>query len=150
LWKTAAFVLATLQQLEPTKNQVYLLVMCHTRDLAFLINKEYERFSKYMPQKKVGVFFGGLPIQKGKEVLNTSCPNIVVGATGRILALVLSKNLNLKHLKHFILDECDKMLEFLDNRRDVQEIFHNTHQGKQVMMFNDTLSKEIRPSCRRS
>lgn len=51
--KTAVFVLATLQQLEATENQVYVLVMCHTRELAFQISKEYERFSKYMPQIKV-------------------------------------------------------------------------------------------------
>ncbi|GFG35988.1 hypothetical protein Cfor_03569, partial [Coptotermes formosanus] len=147
--KTAVFVLATLQQLEPTENQVYVLVMCHTRELAFQISKEYERFSKYMPQTKVGVFFGGLPIQKDEEVLKTSCPHIVVGTPGRILALVRSKKLNLKHLKHFILDECDKMLELLDMRRDVQEIFRNTPHGKQVMMFSATLSKEIRPVCKK-
>lgn len=59
------------------------------------------------------MFFGGLPIQKDEEVLKSSCPHIVVGTPGRILALVRSKKLNLKHLKHFILDECDKMLELL-------------------------------------
>lgn len=51
--KTAVFVLATLQQLEPTENHTYVLVMCHTRELAFQISKEYERFSKYMPAIKV-------------------------------------------------------------------------------------------------
>lgn len=51
--KTAVFVLATLQQLELAENQVYVLVMCHTRELAFQISKEYERFSKYMPHVKV-------------------------------------------------------------------------------------------------
>lgn len=111
--KTAVFVLATLQQLEPTENVVYVLVMCHTRELAFQISKEYERFSKYMSNIKVGVFFGGLPIQMDEDVLKTRCPHIVVGTPGRILALVRSKKLNLKHLKHFILDECDKMLELL-------------------------------------
>lgn len=111
--KTAVFVLATLQQLEPSENHVYVLVMCHTRELAFQISKEYERFSKYMPGIKVSVFFGGLPIQKDEEVLKSSTPHIVVGTPGRILALIKSKKLNLKHLKHFILDECDKMLELL-------------------------------------
>ncbi|KAJ8911508.1 hypothetical protein NQ315_014433 [Exocentrus adspersus] len=147
--KTAVFVLATLQQLEPTENVVYVLVMCHTRELAFQISKEYERFSKYMPAVKVGVFFGGLPIQKDEETLKNNCPHIVVGTPGRILALVRSKKLNLKHLKHFILDECDKMLELLDMRRDVQEIYRNTPHGKQVMMFSATLSKEIRPVCKK-
>merc|ERR1712159_268137 len=68
---------------------------------------------------------------------------------GRILALVRSKKLNLKTLKHFILDECDKMLEQLDMRRDVQEIFRSTPHEKQVMMFSATLSKEIRPVCKK-
>lgn len=147
--KTAVFVLATLQQLEPSENHVYVLVMCHTRELAFQISKEYERFSKYMAGVRVSVFFGGMPIQKDEDVLKTACPHIVVGTPGRILALVNSKKLNLIHLKHFILDECDKMLESLDMRRDVQEIFRNTPHGKQVMMFSATLSKEIRPVCKK-
>ena len=28
--------------------------MCHTRELAFQISKEYERFSKFLPSVKVG------------------------------------------------------------------------------------------------
>ena len=60
-----------------------------------------------------GVFFGGLPIAKDEQVLKSNCPHIVVGTPGRVLALVRSKKLNLKNIKHFILDECDKMLEQL-------------------------------------
>ncbi|CAF4855744.1 unnamed protein product, partial [Rotaria socialis] len=59
--KTAVFVLATLQQLEPVDGQVSVIVLCHTRELAFQISREYERFCKYMPAVKVSVFFGGLP-----------------------------------------------------------------------------------------
>uniref|UniRef100_A0A8C4QKI2 RNA helicase n=1 Tax=Eptatretus burgeri TaxID=7764 RepID=A0A8C4QKI2_EPTBU len=147
--KTAVFVLATLQQLEPVDGQVSVQVMCHTRELAFQISKEYERFSKYMPTVKVAVFFGGLSIKKDEEVLKKNCPHIVVGTPGRILALARNKFLNLKHVKHFILDECDKMLEQLDMRRDVQDIFRMTPHEKQVMMFSATLSKEIRPVCRK-
>lgn len=87
--------------------------MCHTRELAFQISKEYERFSKYMPSVKVAVFFGGISTANDEKTLKTNTPHIVVGTPGRILALVKSRKLNLKHLKHFILDECDKMLEQL-------------------------------------
>lgn len=59
------------------------------------------------------MFFGGLSIKKDEEVLKKNCPHIVVGTPGRILALARNKSLNLKHIKHFILDECDKMLEQL-------------------------------------
>ena len=34
-------------------------------------------------------------------------------------------------------------------RRDVQEIFRNTPHEKQVLMFSATLSKEIRPVCKK-
>nr|XP_058915741.1 ATP-dependent RNA helicase DDX39A isoform X2 [Kogia breviceps] len=116
--KTAVFVLATLQQIEPVNGQV-------------------------------SVFFGGLSIKKDEEVLKKNCPHVVVGTPGRTLALVRNRSLNLKNVKHFVLDECDKMLEQLDMRRDVQEIFRLTPHEKQCMMFSATLSKEIRPVCRK-
>ncbi|XP_050273910.1 DEAD-box ATP-dependent RNA helicase 15-like [Quercus robur] len=67
----------------------------------------------------------------------------------RILALARDKDLGLKNVRHFIVDECDKMLESLDMRKDVQEIFKMTPHDKQVMMFSATLSKEIRPVCKK-
>lgn len=36
-----------------------------------------------------------------------------------------------------------------DMRSDVQEIFRMTPHEKQVMMFSATLSKEIRPVCKK-
>jgi ATP-dependent RNA helicase UAP56/SUB2 len=142
--KTAVFVLATLQQLQPEDGTVSVLVMCHTRELAFQISKEYERFSKYLSTVKVAVFFGGMPIKKDEETLKTNTPHIVVGTPGRLLALARSGHLKLKGLKHFVLDECDKMIGDVDMRRDVQEIFKMTPQEKQVLMFSATLPKDLR------
>lgn len=59
------------------------------------------------------MFFGGLSIKKDEDVLKKNCPHVVVGTPGRILALVRSRSLNLRNVKHFVLDECDKMLEQL-------------------------------------
>eukprot|EP00257_Ricinus_communis_P014733 XP_015572484.1 DEAD-box ATP-dependent RNA helicase 56 [Ricinus communis] len=147
--KTAVFVLSTLQQIEPTSGQVIALVLCHTRELAYQICHEFERFSTYLPDTKVAVFYGGVHIKIHKDLLKNECPHIVVGTPGRILALARDKDLSLKNVRHFILDECDKMLESLDMRRDVQEIFKMTPHDKQVMMFSATLSKEIRPVCKK-
>jgi superfamily II DNA/RNA helicase len=118
-----------------------------------------------MSTVKVSVFFGGLPTKNDEDVLKKNCPHIVVGTPGRILALAKSKALNLRYVKHFIIDECDKVLEslgmkwliyrrilsefFVDMRRDVQEIFKMTPHEKQVLMFSATLSKEIRPVCKK-
>merc|ERR1712070_193586 len=147
--KTAVFVLATLHQLEPVDGEVSVLVLCHTRELAFQIKNEYARFSKYLPSVKVDVFYGGVPISANKKALKEATPHIVVGTPGRLKALIGSKDLNLSKLKHFVMDECDRLLEALDMRRDIQEIFRTTPHQKQVMMFSATLTKEIRPVCKK-
>jgi ATP-dependent RNA helicase UAP56/SUB2 len=111
--KTAVFVLSTLQQIEPVAGQVAALVLCHTRELAYQICHEFERFSTYLPDIKVAVFYGGVNIKTHKDILKNECPHIVVGTPGRILGLARDKDLSLKSVRHFILDECDKMLESL-------------------------------------
>lgn len=150
--KTAVFVIATLQQLdvdENKKSEVLVLVLGHTRELAFQIMKEFQRFSKYMPHVKTEYMCGGQPKEENVAILKKGTPHILVGTPGRILQLVNEGELNLKHLKHFIIDECDNVLEKLDMRKDVQDIFRATPHNKQVMMFTATLSKEIRPVCKK-
>jgi len=147
--KTAVFVLAVLQQLVPVENTVDTLVLCHTRELAYQICQEFMRFSKYLSEVKVKVFFGGIQYKLHEKILNENTPHVVIGTPGRILALGKNKVLKLNNLKRFVLDECDQMLESLDMRRDVQSIFKMTPHEKQVLMFSATLSKEIRPVCRK-
>ncbi|ODQ62467.1 hypothetical protein WICANDRAFT_60525 [Wickerhamomyces anomalus NRRL Y-366-8] len=151
LGKTAVFVLSTLQQLDPVPGEVSTLVICHTRELAYQIRNEYLRFSKYMPDVKTAVFYGGTDIKKDAELLKNkdTAPHIVVGTPGRLNALLREKYLRLNNLKNFVIDECDKVLEAVDMRRDVQEIFRATPHEKQVMFFSATLSQEIRPICKK-
>jgi ATP-dependent RNA helicase UAP56/SUB2 len=121
LGKTAVFVLTTLHQLEPVAGECQILVMCHTRELAYQIKNEYARFSKYLPDVKTSVFYGGTPIQKDVEILQNkeTHPNIVVATPGRLNALVRDKKLSLRNVKAFVLDECDKMLDQIGTFRVV-------------------------------
>ena len=111
--KTAVFVLSTLHQLEPKEGTVGAVVLCHTRELAYQISNEFERFSRYLPDVKAKVFYGGVPVAEHKRILKSECPHIIVGTPGRMLQLVRDKSLNAKGIKHFVLDECDQMLEQL-------------------------------------
>merc|ERR1711907_762477 len=147
--KTAVFVLTTLQQLEPVDGEVGVLCMCHTRELAYQINEEFTRFTKYLPDVKTKVIFGGEPIKKHRDELKESVPHVIVATPGRLLALAKDKTLDLTKVKHFVLDECDQMLEQLDMRKSVQDIFKETPREKQVMMFSATLSKDIRKVCKK-
>ena len=150
--KTAVFVLATLQQIDPADDgTVDTLILCHTRELAYQIFHEFTRFKKYLPKVRVEVFYGGVPIEENRKILKDekAAPHIVIGTPGRILQLSRDGDLKLSKLKRFILDECDQLLEKLDMRKDVQDIFRLTPHDKQVMMFSATLSKEIRPICKK-
>lgn len=77
-----------------------------------------------MHEIKVSVFYGGVSVKVHKELLKNECPHIVVGTPGRVLALARDKDLGLKNVRHFILDECDKMLESLGMLSNYVRSFH--------------------------
>merc|ERR1711934_149945 len=147
--KTAVFVLACLQQIEASEKAIKVLVVCHTRELAYQIKFEFERFAKFFADVKTAVVYGGIPIAKDKEMLKDNCPHILIGTPGRVLALCKEKDLKLEKLSQFVLDECDKCLDKLDMRKDIQQIFMETPKKKQVMMFSATMTKETRELCKK-
>jgi superfamily II DNA/RNA helicase len=116
--KTAVFVLSTLQQLDLTtsaasepSSSIKVIVLCHTRELAFQIKNEYVRFSKYMTGAKIEAVFGGTRMEEDVSRLHAQKPQILVATPGRLKALVRENKISLKNVKHFVLDECDKLLE---------------------------------------
>jgi len=48
--------------------------LAHTRELAYQIKKEFDRFSKYLPKMKTEVVYGGKPIQDDIDMLSKSKP----------------------------------------------------------------------------
>jgi ATP-dependent RNA helicase UAP56/SUB2 len=50
-------------------------------------------------------------------MLKNEPPHCVVGTPGRIQQLIREGDLKLDKVKHFILDECDQMLEALGGSR---------------------------------
>lgn len=147
--KTAVFVLTTLHALEPKEGELSILVLCHTRELAIQIGNEYSRFAMHLPGINISVLYGGVPITENKEEIKKKPPHIVVGCPGRIRALVNDGSLKLDNIKHFIIDECDKVLGAVDMRSDVQDIFRRTPHDKQVMMFSATMDKTMREICKK-
>ena len=127
--KTAVFVLSLLHRLEIDSEPISALILCHNRELAYQIEKEFKRFNKYL-NFTTGLIQGGLSMADQEKMLAKSPPQIIVGTPGRVLMLARRKTLNLKNLKFFILDECDQMLKYLDMRSDVQSIFKLTPPEK--------------------
>merc|ERR1711998_229253 len=98
---------------------------------------------------KTGVVYGGVPITKDRQMLKDNCPHILIGTPGRLLGLLREKDLKLDKLSQFVLDECDKCLDKLDMRKDIQQIFCETPKKKQVMMFSATMTPETRALCKK-
>jgi len=154
--KTAVFVLATLAQVQPEAKVVDTLVLCHTREMASQIFGEFERFSKYMPSVRVAVVFGGVPFKESALGIEEGA-HIVIGTPGRVKHLIEGHRgykgggpvLRLEGLKRFIIDECDNMLDQIDMRKQVQDIFKKTPHTKQVMMFSATISDGSKAVCRK-
>merc|ERR1712083_961557 len=128
---------------------VRVLVVCHTRELAYQIKHEFDRFSKYFENVKTGVVYGGMPLAKDREMLKDDCPHVLIGTPGRVLGLSRDGDLKLDKLSQFVLDECDKCLDKLDMRKDIQQIFIETPKKKQVMMFSATMTAETRVLCKK-
>ena len=116
--KTAVFIISILQRIQDEPKPNTALIMCNTRELAYQIKKEMDRFTKHLPKIRSEVFYGGIPIGDNVAILKgDKPPHIIIGTPGRILQLTREKSLNLDNLEYFVLDECDKMLVEPDMRR---------------------------------
>lgn len=112
--KTAVFVLTVLNRLgdfTDSENAVQCLVLAHTRELAYQISKEFDRFAG--GNYKNVVLIGGESESQQMEQLKKDKPAIVVGTPGRVLSFIRKGVLDTKSIKIFIIDECDKMLKEL-------------------------------------
>lgn len=148
--KTAVFILTILQNIADDPKPCSAIIMCHTRELAYQIRNELQRFTKFMKHIRSEVIYGGEPMDNHIKLMKgLNAPHIIVGTPGRILALTRDKHLPMENLKMFVLDECDKLLEQVSLRSDIQKIFKETPHNKQVMMFTATLSGDIKETCRK-
>jgi ATP-dependent RNA helicase UAP56/SUB2 len=86
--KTAVFILSILHQIENNPKPVTALILCNVRELAYQIKKEFDRFTKYLPEIRKEVFYGGVPYADNVKILKgLKPPHIIIGTPGRILAL---------------------------------------------------------------
>jgi len=147
--KTAVFVLSCLQQVETDESCVRALIIAHTRELVYQIRNEFDRFSKTLPAVKIDSVFGGTAFGVDKDKVSKDPPHILIGSPGRICGLLREEALKVDKLKMFVVDECDKCVDKLDMRKDIQFIFSYLPKVKQVMMFSATFTDDSREVCKK-
>ena len=86
--------------------------------------------------------YGGSKVWRQKERIDAGA-QIVVGTPGRVIDMIERRMLDVSALEYLVLDEADRMLDmgFVD---DVEWIWKQAHNIKQVMSFSATVTNELR------
>ncbi len=145
--KTAGFVLPLLQRLMDERNpaakrqDVKVLVLAPTRELAAQVHESVNTYGKYLPIRATAVF-GGVNINPQKQKLRKGV-EILVATPGRLLDHVNQNTVNLSSVKHLVLDEADRMLD-MGFIHDIRKIISKLPKQKQTLFFSATFSGEIK------
>lgn len=76
-------------------------------------------------------------------------PHILVATPGRMHRMLKMNKIPMSGVEFFVLDECDRLLENINFRNDVQSIFVKSNINKQTMMFSATMSDPVKETCRK-
>jgi ATP-dependent RNA helicase UAP56/SUB2 len=148
--KTAVFVITVLQQLDPAPGEISCIVVAPTRELVFQIAQEFKRFTRYMPDVETVALYGGIPKQENISTLKDKKPRIVVATPGRLKDLMKDKQpyFDTSKVRFFVTDECDKVFEKEDMKKDVEDVFRQLPKEKQVLLFSATMPEKMKEICR--
>ena len=144
--KTAAFVLPILDKLSRTKqnNKVNTIILSPTRELAIQIDRQIEGFSYFTNCSSYAIYGGGTGIEfdNQKQALKKGA-DIIICTPGRLLAHLDFNYFDTSGVKHFILDEADRMLDmgFYD---DIMKIAGRLPNKRQNLLFSATMPPKIR------
>lgn len=140
--KTAAFAIPAVELTDgENKEDVQVLVVSPTRELAIQSWDVFKKLYKYKSGVKAAVVYGGQPINRQIIELKKGV-NIVIGTPGRIMDHLRRRTLKLDHLKLLVLDEADEMLD-MGFREDIETILRETPGTRQTLFFCATMPPEI-------
>jgi len=144
--KTAAFAIPILQLLH--QDELYkkgpagikVLILTPTRELAIQIGESFAAYGKLLRIRHT-VIFGGVPQRSQTDALRAGV-DILIATPGRLLDLMDQRYVRLEHLKMFVLDEADRMLD-MGFIHDVKKIIARIPAKRQTIFFSATMPSEI-------
>lgn len=143
--KTAAFGLPMLQHLaadraRPAPFATRALILAPTRELALQIDDSLRLLAAKLRLSRVTIL-GGVSRFKQVQQMRRGA-DIVVGTPGRVCDLLASGELRLDRVRHFVLDEADRMLD-LGFIRDIRRVAAALPTDRQTALFSATMPKEV-------
>ena len=141
--KTAAFAIPIIQHLQALKNRdksIKALILTPTRELALQISECIDDYAKYT-QVRHGVIFGGVNQRAQVNMLHKGV-DILVATPGRLLDLMNQGYIHLDNVRHFVLDEADRMLD-MGFIHDIKRLLPKLPKEKQTLFFSATMPDTI-------
>lgn len=144
--KTAAFAIPVIQlirQLGVRKErgrEIKTLILTPTRELAIQIDECFNDYSKYTDITHT-VIFGGVN-QKSQIDAIRQGPDVLIATPGRLLDLINQKYIKINQIKHFILDEADRMLD-MGFIHDIKRLLAILPKKRQTLFFSATMPVKI-------
>ncbi|MBN1050210.1 UNVERIFIED_ORG: DEAD/DEAH box helicase [Clostridium botulinum] len=145
--KTAAFAIPVLQNIAKNQNKsdksrtIKALILAPTRELAIQIEENFTLYSKHTNIKNT-VIFGGVSQKPQTRILGEGV-DILIATPGRLLDLIDQKYIDLSNVKHFVLDEADRMFD-MGMVRDVKKIVAKLPKVRQNLLFSATMPSEVK------
>jgi ATP-dependent RNA helicase CshB len=141
--KTHAFLLPLINQIDPERQEVQVVITAPTRELAQQIYEEVQKIIAFNPAISAKNFIGGTDKLRTIERLKTQ-PHIVVGTPGRINDLIKEKALLVYTANAMVIDEADLMLD-MGFIIDVDQICAKMKEDLQMLVFSATIPEKLKP-----
>jgi len=140
--KTAAFALPLIDRIDLDNNQIQLLVLVPTRELAIQVSEAIQTYARHLKGFHVLPIYGGQSYDVQLRPLKRGV-HAVVGTPGRVMDHLKRGTLKLNSLKALVLDEADEMLKmgFID---DVKWVMEKLPKERQIALFSATMPDVIR------
>lgn len=133
--KTASFIIPCLEKVDTTKNNIQVLVVVPTRELALQTSQVTKELGKHL-KVEVMVTTGGTSLKD--DIMRLYNPvHILVATPGRVLDLANKGVANLANCSLFVMDEADKLLspEF---QPLIEQVIAFLPRERQLLMFSAT------------
>ena len=137
--KTLAFGLPIVERTAATGARPSALVLVPTRELAAQVTAELESLAR-AKKLSVAVAYGGMPLRA--QAQRAKSAHILVATPGRLEDLAERRLVDLTHVRTFILDEADRMLD-MGFQPQVDQIVRRLPRNRQTMFFSATLDGHV-------
>ncbi len=143
--KTASYLLPVLHKIaEEQSDYINTLILVPTRELALQIDQQIMGLGYFTGATSIAVYGGGngMDYEQQRTAIKEGA-NIIVATPGRLIAHLASGKLHFNKVKHFILDEADRMLD-MGFHEDIMKIISFLPKKRQNLLFSATMPGKIR------